>query len=799
MQRLLADFLQDARIGVRLLGRTRGISAAAVVTLALAIGGNTAIFSVTNALLFRPLPVAQPHALVGVRAGGSQMSWPNYRDIRERTSVFSDVAAHRRFVAGLTSQSPPVRLWGEQTSRNYFGALGVAAPIGRTYRASDTRSDLVVLADHTWRAQFGADRSIVGRVITINGRTFEVIGVMPHGFRGVAPAGLRHDLWLPFDDAASNSLVHDRRATAFEVFGRLKPGITAAQAEAAVRLTSQHIRSEHSEISESFVGIEVVPLAGFGAFRGMASLIVPVVAFLGLMTIVGGLVLLIGCANIAGLLIGRASARRKEIAVRLALGADRRRLVRQLLTESLLLSILGGAAGVLLAIWLTGAVNPFLSRLPVPVEFDLRIDPRVLAYVIGLSMLTVFVFGLAPARRAAQFDLVSSLRGETAGSVVRQRLRSGLVVGQVAACSALLVWGGLFLRSLGQIANADPGFDPAGVLLARIEFENRTGDRPHGNRTLAELQQRINDSPSTESVGMSLVVPLSLENEKFDVSDAESHSVSRVFANRLTPGWFTTVRIPFLAGRDFTWADREGAPDVAIVNETLARQLWHGDALGQRLQVPAQRTVEVVGVVRDSAYRTLGEVAAPTVYLPLEQSSVGQMTLHVRTVDVASAIDTITREIHRLVPGVVVNVTPMTDVLSVAFLPTRVGAALTSAFGVVSLLLAATGIYGLVAFSVSQRTRELGIRKAVGATPSSLIRLVLVENLGLTVSGLVAGLAVGALGAALFRGFLSGVSPLDPFTLVVVSALVAGVALVTSALPAVRAARVKPIVALRDA
>jgi putative ABC transport system permease protein len=326
----------------------------------------------------------------------------------------------------------------------------------------------------------------------------------------------------------------------------------------------------------------VFPLDGLGAFRGMGDLILPVLAFLTLMTVVAGLVLLIGCANIGGLLLGRAAARRKEIGVRLALGAGRGRLVRQLLTESLVLALIGGGAGILLAMWLTSAVNPFLSRLPVAMAFDLRIDRRVMTYALGIATLAAFVFGLAPARRAARFDLVSSLKDEAAGSAVRQRLRRSLVVGQVGVCTVLLMWSGLFIRSLSEIGSIDPGFDPQGVVLARIELDEITHDRAFGEQLFMELEQQVEASAGVEAAGIATVVPLSLENEEFDVirdgegSDGGSPMRRRILANRLTPGWFDTVRIPVLAGRDFTAGDSEGAPPVAIVNETLARQFWDG-------------------------------------------------------------------------------------------------------------------------------------------------------------------------------------------------------------------------------
>jgi predicted permease len=804
--RILAECRQDTILGIRLIARNPWYSGVAILTLAVAIGGNTAIFSVANALLFKPLPAQASQELARVRAGQSQISWPNVQDLAGRNRVFSDVVAHRRWIAGLASGGVPVRFWGEQTTTNYFSVLGIPAAVGRTYMPFDTRRDLVVLAHHVWHARFGSSLSTVGDVLQLNGRSYEVIGVMPPGFRGVAPAGLLHDFWIPVDDAASTGMLGDRRATRFEAFGRLRPGVTHPQAEAALRALGAQMMADHPDIPDTFVHMEVFPLDGIGAFRGMGGLILPVLGFLTLMAVVAALVLLIGCANIGGLLLGRAAARRKEIAVRLALGAGRGRLVRQLLTESLVLAVVGGGVGMLLAAWLTTIVNPFLSRLPVPMEFDLRIDRRVLAYALGISTMAAFVFGLAPARRAARFDLISSLKDEAAGSAVRQRMRRGLVVGQVAVCSVLLIWSGLFLRSLGNIGSIDPGFDPEGVVLARIELDEMTHGREFGEALFRDLEQQVEGSPAVEAAGMATVVPLSLENEEFDVireddtNRGESGTRRRVFANRLTPGWFETVRIPLLAGRDFTSDDREGTPDVAIVNETLARQFWNGGAVGKRLRVPgsSDRVVEVVGVVRDSKYWTLGEDIAPTVYFPFWQSNARWMTLHARTRDVRGTVQVITREMRRLAPGVFVDVALMTDTVSVAVLPARIGAWVTAAFGAVAMLLAALGVYGLVAFSVAQRRREIGLRKAIGASTSDLIRLVVGENMLLTLVGLAAGMVVGVLGANVLRTFIAGVSPMDPITLLASAALVCGVALVASAPPAMRAAFVSPLIVLRD-
>jgi predicted permease len=800
--KLMAEFRQDLRHAVRMLARSPGFSAAAILTLAVAIGGNTALFSVANALLFKPMPIHAPEEVTRVRGGASHVSWRDYEDLGVRTDVFAEFAAHRRLRVALTNADGlPVRLEGEQTSFNFFDALAVAPALGRTYASGDSRRDVVVLADHTWRARFGAAPDAIGRVMRINGHPYEVVAVMPAGFRALAPAGFLTDVWLPVDDPLRTPALQDRRARRFEVFGRLRTGATREQAAAAMLAAAGRIRADNADASDALLAMEVFPVSGLGAFRGMGDLVIPVFVFLAFMIAVAGVVLLIGCANIAGLLLGRAAARQREVAIRLALGSARGRLVRQLLTESLLLALLGGAAGVVLSIWLTRTLGAAMARLPVPMAFDLQVDYRITLYALTLSGVAAMVCGLAPARRAARFDVVSSLKETSSASPVRQRLRRALVLGQVAACSALLVWTGLFARSLGNIARIDPGFDPSGVLLGRVEFDDVTQDAAVSGQMVVALQQRAESQAGVESIGVATVVPLSLENEEFDIAVDRANGeprLHRVMANRLTPGWFQTVRIPIVAGRDFAWSDRRGAADVAIVNETFSRRIWNGDALGRSVTAFG-RTMRVVGVVRDSKYWTLGESPQPTIYLPFQQHYFRYVTFHVRTTDLPAASTRLRSELQRLTPDAFIDFSPMADVMTVAMLPARIGAATTGAFGVLAMLLAALGVFGLVAFNVAQRRGEIGVRKVVGAGTAAIVRLILAENVALTATGLGIGLGVGMLGAVLLRSFIANVSPLDPVTLIAAVVVVMTAAAAATAVPAIRAARVNPLTVLRDA
>ncbi len=795
LARLVSELRQDATFGARLLRRSPGFSTVAILTLALAIGGNTAIFSLVNALALKPLPVRAPAEVVRVYTGQSQTSWLTYQDIATRSQVFSDVAAHAGATRTLNADDTTARLSGETTSANYLTMLGVPAILGRTYLPSDARADVVVLAERAWRTRFASDPSILGRRILLGGRPFEVVGVMPRGFRGARPPAFLSEFWIPIDPALSERTLQDRGKTQFQIAARLKPGVTVAQAQAATQVIGQQLALEHPDLGERFAQTEVFHAEGIAGFRGVAKTLLPLFAFVGLLTIVAGLVLLVGCANIAGLLLGRGAARRREIGVRLALGAGRSRLIRQLLTESLLLALLGGSAGLFLAFWIGGSMNSLISRLPIPIELDLSLDRRMLLYTLTLSLLTAVLCGLAPARRATRMSVIPALKDDET-MPRRQRMRSWLVVGQVGLSCTLLLWSGLFVRSLSNAQGIDPGFEPAGIVIGQLQLDEDATPAGAIAPLLADLQSRLQAIPGVQSQGMAKIVPLALMGReemrmRLDTDPLDQRG-PMVLVNRVSPGWFRTVQIPLLGGRDFTEDDRPGSPGVVIVNETAARQFWNGNALGRRVDGR-----EVVGVVRDSKYWTLGESVRPLVYTAYLQRPERDVIVFVRTSDAAGTAKALRAEMARLDPTAFVDVRQMTDAVAIALVPAQVGAALTSGFGALGTLLAMMGIYGLVAFTVAQRTRELGIRKAVGATSSDIVRLVISGSAVPVGIGLVSGLGLGTLGAVALRSFIVEVSPIDPLAIGVTTALVVGTTLAASALPALRAARVDPLRALK--
>ena len=595
--RLASELRQDAKFAMRLLRRSPGFSTVAILTLALAIGGNTAIFSLVNALVLKPLPVRSPQEVVRIYTGESQTSWLNYQDIAQRTDVFTDVAAHAGTALALTTDASAVRLTGETTSTNYLTMLGVPALSGRTYFPVDTRTDVVVLGERAWRIHFGSDPSLVGRAITLGGRRLEVLGIMPRGFRGARAAGFMSEFWIPVDASLSRRKLQDRSSPSYTIVARLKAGVSHAQAQAASQVVAQRMAAEHPELGPAFGMTEVFPIDGIGGFRGVGKTLLPFFAFVGLMTIVAGLVLLVGCANIAGLLLGRGAARRREVGVRLALGAARGRLIRQLLTESLLLAIVGGTAGDrsrALARRCRQRAHRAPARIDRARSHARSTDAGLHAHALARHVRAVRPGAGAP-RDPHECDSCAQRRRPAALSSADAIVAGG---GSGRACLARCCSGAASSSGACRTPTGSTSDSSRRTFSSPIFSSTRRPRRRELSRRCSpSFNRAFRACPACSSRALAKIVPLALmgreETRMRRNTDSPDQPGRMVLVNRVSPDWFRTVRIPLLAGRDFTVDDRPGSPGVVIVNETLARQFWNGDALGKRLD-----NRDVVGVVR---------------------------------------------------------------------------------------------------------------------------------------------------------------------------------------------------------
>ncbi|MCA1817263.1 MAG: ABC transporter permease [Acidobacteria bacterium] len=835
---------QDLRYGARTMIQTPGFTLVAVVSLALGIGANTSIFSFVNAVLLKLPAVSDPARLVYVFSGNRSTpynvaSYPDYVDLRDRNRSFAGLAAFSPIGVSMTEAGEPDSVSGLIVAGNYFDLLGVRAERGRTFQPEEDKigaaAPVVVISHALWRSRFGGDESVVGRKLLLNGQPFTVIGVAPAGFDG-AQVGRTNDIYVPmamqavvrpprggYSGEMNPDLLSKRGPRWLDMVGRLKPGVTPAQAQVEMSALAAQLAAAYPDTNKD-VTAAVTPMSqGDPGERGR------LVSVATLLLAVVGLVLLIACANVANLLLARAAGRRKEISIRLALGASRARLVRQLLTESVLLSVAGGALGLLIAFWLADALKMYSPPANLfDVAFDFSLDRSVLAFTLVLSVLTGVVFGIAPALASSRPDLVAALKDETVlvagqGSAFARRfsLRNLLVVAQVALSLVLLVGAGLFLRSLRSAQRIDLGFEPEDVMTMPLQINLLRYTKAQGQDFYRRVLERVEAIPGVESATMTRTPPLSGASRQSSVIvEGQQQSPDRVSSSETTGGgavevsenttlsspvarrYFETLKIPLLRGRDFGEADREGAPGVAVVNETfVARYLGGQDPVGRRISLSGEKGpwLEIVGLVRDGKYVTVGEEPAPFVYQPLAQRHETGMTLLVRTSgDPARFVSQVRERVHSVEPNLPLNASrTMTELLAMSLFPARMGAILLGCFGLLALLLASVGLYGVMSYSVSRRTREIGIRMALGAESGSVLRLVLREGMTLVAVGVAVGLVAALAATRLLAGFLYGVSTTDPAAFAAVAALLALVALVASLIPARRAARIDPMVALR--
>jgi putative ABC transport system permease protein len=812
---LIETFLKDLRYGARRLAKSPGFTAVAVLSLALGIGANTAIFSLLNTALLRPLPVERPEQIVSLaNAGASRgfpaFSYPNYKDFRDRSGdIFDGLYAYRFAPLSVSHEGTSERLWGYVVTGNYFEVLGVKAALGRMLTPDDDRQPgghpVTVISYECWQRCFGADPAVVGKSLIVNGRSFTVVGVLPRGFYGTEIIAAP-EMWFPMSMQAEievgNNSLDKRGVENLLIQGRLKPGVSPERAQAALDVIASQLEREFPEVNEG-KRVALSPPGFISAvIRGA------VLGFTGLLMVVVAFVLLLACVNLANLLLARAAERRKEIAMRLALGASRPRLVWQLMAESMLLALLSGAAGVLLAYWLVQLAAGLKPPVDVPLAIDLRMDYRVLAFTCVVSLLTGVLFGLLPAWQATKVELLPALKDETAsGALRRSWWKSGLIALQVALSLVLLIGGGLMLRALQRAQALDLGFEPKGAVEVSFDLRLQGYDGARGREFQKRLLERVRALPGVRAAGLVDLPPVDLHFSRATVfvegrlpeRDARA---PRAMVSRAGPGYFQAMGTRLVRGRDFGERDDENAPPVAIVNEEFAHRFWPGeDPLGRRFRQggPEAPLLEVVGVVEDGKYAGLNEEPQRYVVRPLAQAYTGTNTLVLRTDgDVKGILALVRGEVRQLDQHLPVSGKTLEERLAMPLLPVRLGAILLGGFGLLALALAAVGIYGVMSYAVSRRTREIGIRMALGARASDVLRLTLRQGMMPVLVGVALGLAA-ALGLTRLAGsLLFGVSASDPLTYAGVAVLLTAVALLACYIPANRAAKVDPLVALRN-
>lgn len=815
-QRLEDEMFQDLRYGLRMLRKSPGFALIAVLSLGIGIGATTTVFSLANAVLFRPLPFKDSAELVGIHkydpngSGLHVISYPEYLAYLERNDVLSELIAWSEAAVSISSDGPPVMEYGAVVSGNYFPTLGLQPVVGRFFGPDEDRirggHPVTVLSYPLWQRRFGGDPSIIGENITLDGHPFTIIGVTPKEFTSTysvfAPA-----LFVPLSMQAQvegDGDVFGAGSRSLKLNARLRPGVSREQAQIALSNIDRQLELERPErgktSSRPTQGLELASIGSYPpdmllGIYGAAAFLLAIVGF----------VLIIASANVAGMLLARATTRQREIAVRLAMGATRARLIRQLLTESGLLFLCAAAAGVMLTVWLTRAISTFSFPYGMPVALDAKVDWRVLTFTLLLSLGTGLIFGLAPALSASKSDLVHGLKD--APSLIglkRSRLRNAFVIGQIALSVVLLVGAGLFTRAINFAQTVYPGKDPETVLTAGIDPREHGYNAAKAGAFWQSLIDRITALPGVEQASLTrelyvgdgyATTSLIVQGDSGEISGATRY-------NAVAPNYFQTMGITLIAGRDFTRADRGGAPRVVIVDEATAQRFWAGNAIGRLVKVgETEDWAEVVGVVENSRHGVPGLGPPPFVYTSHAQrgGDSSRMTLVVRhRGDTSSMIAAVQSEVQALDPYLPLEFAmSLADAVKGATLPLRIASTIATVFGVVGLALAALGVYGLVAHSVNQRTHELGVRVALGAQRSEIFKLVVGHGMKLGLIGVMIGLVLSFALTRVLASFLFGISASDPLTYVSVSVVLIAVALVASLGPARKATLTDPLVALR--
>jgi predicted permease len=816
----MESFLQDLRFGMRVLRKNPGFTGVAVLTLALGIGATTAIFSLVSALLLRPLPAAHPEQLVAMYShvagrAANDWSYPQYRQLRE-TGIYHGVAAQSGLDLSVTIGARAELFWANIVSENYFSVLGMKPVLGRLFEENDDRgrgSDaIVVLSYDCWQRRFAGDPNAIGRKVLINGNPFVVVGVAPRDFHGARLMGYWAEMWVPLMMYAqvmpdSEGLLEQQNYHWLLLMGRMQPGMNPAEAQQRTSAFALHL-GETQTIGDRLASATVIPagtqfdnpswvsrsVLTFGATLGMGATLV---------------VLLIACSNVANLLLARASTRRKEIATRLVLGATRTRLVRQMLTESMALAVLACPLGIALArlsqIYSSKLVPPGPFRL----GFGETVDSNVVWFAVGASLATAIVFGLTPALRASRVDLVPELKNEVSTVSIGGRrfdLRSFVVLVQITLAAGLLICGGLFARSLTSARNLDLGFRREDRFIMSFDLSVSGYDQQRGDRFQREVLRRVRELPAVRSASMAFPLPLDYESSSSNVfvagkTEQANRETDIVWSARVDPGYFSTMGTSIVQGREFA-DDDDGAPPVVIVNQTMAKRYWPGeDAIGREVRLGSRtgKSARVVGVAQDGKYVLLGEGPTPALWMPLRRSYTPWVRIVVESVgDPAAELGVVRQEIQRMDPNVAVfGAQTMNGFLKRALNLAETEAYLGATFGILALVLAAIGLYGVLSFSVAQRTREFGIRMALGARRGDVLSLVLQQVLRFAGAGIAAGTLLGLGLAQVVGSLLYSISAYDARVFLWTPVILALVALAAAYIPALRATKVDPLVALR--
>jgi len=818
--------LADVRYALKWLLRSPGFAAVAVLSLGVGIGFNAALFSIVDALLFRPLPVERPERLVDVYTKGGDgdtyatNSYPDFLDFRAKNTVFSDMMGYSPSIAAVKAGDRSRMALGEIVTGNYFQLLGVTAALGRTLLPEDDKAGaprVAVISHRLWRRDFGGDPSALGRTLLIHGQPYTIVGVAPERFTGMVPM-LQPELWTAIawvedvepagiqDNVPSptGTTRIDRRGQRWLfVKGRLKDGETGARANAEIALIMNRLAAEYPKTNDrrpavTVMNVRIHPQAD--------KMLLPVAA--GLMVAIG-LVLVVACANVANMLLARASGRRREIGIRLAIGASRGRLMRQLLTESLVLAALGAAAGVALASTALQIISALPLPIPIPIALSLQIDARVLSFTMAIASAAGLLAGLAPASRATRADLVSDLKGDAVVMRAGRRwtLRDGLVVLQTAVTLVLLVAAGLLTRSILHAQRVDLGFRSDGIAVLGTELGLIGYDETKSTHLMERAAERIAALPGVQAVSRSVRQPLAINYSRntvfFPERSAADDRGTPIDATWVDAGYFSALGIPLLRGRNFTAADAPKSTQVAIVTEAFVRRYWPGsDGLGKRFHTRSidGPVFEVVGLAGDYKVDTVGEAPTPYIHYALTQRDFTGNVLIARTAsDPAALLGAMRREVLALEPNAVfLDSQTMAAQVDAALLPARVAAQTIVLVGIVATLLAAVGLYGVVAYAVGRRTREIGIRMALGAAPGGVMGMVMRQGMGLAGAGAAFGLLLAWIAARVIASALYGVGAADPVAWSAAVAVLLTSAALANYVPARRAARVDPSIALRQ-